>query len=444
MATNARERTLALPPVPASAGLARRLVREVLTQARREGWRDAAELAVSELVTNAVLHAHTTVTITARCDAHELRVDVRDANPTLPSQRHYGEQATTGRGMALIAAVTTAHGVTALGTSGKVVWFSLADNPADPEPPDLLAGWSDQPDSLDDSTRRAQRHITLAGLQPTLWLAATQHHDALLRELALVRANQQQSVQDLAAADQARFCVRQAMDRALADAQGQARARLPLPPNHPTQLDQLPAEIDLSVEVPDENAAAGFALLQDVLDEAERLASGERLLARPGLHEIVAVRDWVCEQAISQLAGEQPSRWPGTAAAHFAQSLDQTERRLDWDPTHVQDSTRGVVAADEANRIVAISRPLADLLGWQPEDLIGRRVVAIVPPRFREAHVAGFTRHLTTGEAHALGVHLTLPVLHADATEFDCDFFIEAHRASSGRTVYLAWVTPLT
>ncbi len=145
----------------------------------------------------------------------------------------------------------------------------------------------------------------------------------------------------------------------------------------------------------------------------------------------------------SQLAGGQPSRWPGTAAAHFTQHLDQTERRLDWDPTRVQESVR-VVAADEGNRIVAISRPLADLLGWPPEDLIGRRVVAINPPRFRQAHVAGFTRHLTTGEAHALGVHLTLPVLHADSTEFDCDFFIEAHRARSGRTIYLAWVTPLT
>ncbi len=443
MAAGRAGSTLELEPTPASASAARRLVREVLVQAGREQWRDAAELAVSEIVTNAVLHAHTTVTITAHCDAHELRVDVRDNNPTLPSQRHYGEQATTGRGMALIAAVTTAHGVRALGASGKVVWFSLADDPADPKPPDLLVGWDDQP-ALEDSTQRAQRHITLAGLQPTLWLAATQHHDALLRELALFRANQQQSVEDLAAADQARFCIRQAMDRALADAQLQARARLPLPPNHPARLDQLPAEIDLTVEVPGVDTAAAFAVLQDVLDEAERLASGQRLLARPGLPEIVAVRDWLCEQAITQLAGGQPARWPGTAAVHLRQHLDQTEHRLDWDPTRVQDSDRGVVAADDANRIVAISGPLADLLGWQPEDLIGRRVLAIVPPRFRQAHVAGFTRHLTTGEAHALGVHLTLPVLHADATEFDCDFFIEAHRARSGRTVYLAWVTPLT
>jgi PAS domain S-box-containing protein len=41
-----------------------------------------------------------------------------------------------------------------------------------------------------------------------------------------------------------------------------------------------------------------------------------------------------------------------------------------------------VIAADDANRIVAVSRPLARLLGWRPEDLAGRRVVTVVPPRF--------------------------------------------------------------
>jgi len=115
---------------------------------------------------------------------------------------------------------------------------------------------------------------------------------------------------------------------------------------------------------------------------------------------------------------------------------------IDWDPSQISDSDRGAVAADDSNRIIAISRPLADRLGWDPADLVGRRVVAIVPPQFREAHVAGFTRHLTTGEAHALGVELDLPVLRADGTEVLCSFFIEAHRTPSGRAVYVSWVTP--
>ena len=67
--------------------------------------------------------------------------------------------------------------------------------------------------------------------------------------------------------------------------------------------------------------------------------------------------------------------------------------------------------------------------------------MTIIPPQLREAHVAGFTRHLATGEAHVLGVPLRLPVLRADGTEVECDYLVE--RADSpGRTVYLAWITP--
>lgn len=104
---------------------------------------------------------------------------------------------------------------------------------------------------------------------------------------------------------------------------------------------------------------------------------------------------------------------------------------------------RGVVAADQANRIVAISVPLARLLGWDLADLIGRRVVALIPPQLREAHVAGFSRHLSTGEAHVLGVPLTLPVLHADGTQIPCTFMVEQAAAGPGRSMYLAWIEPV-
>ncbi len=66
----------------------------------------------------------------------------------------------------------------------------------------------------------------------------------------------------------------------------------------------------------------------------------------------------------------------------------------------------------------------------------------IIPPRFREAHVAGFSRHLSTGDARALGVELILPVLRADGTELDCRFLIDSEAAGGG-VVYRARITPL-
>jgi PAS domain S-box-containing protein len=114
-----------------------------------------------------------------------------------------------------------------------------------------------------------------------------------------------------------------------------------------------------------------------------------------------------------------------------------------WDATLVRDSDRGVVAADDTNRIVAVSRPLAALLGWQVDDLVGRRVVTLIPPALREAHVAGFSRHLSTGEAHVLGRPVDLPVLRSDGTQVMCRFLVERAPTNPGRSVYVAWISPL-
>jgi len=68
--------------------------------------------------------------------------------------------------------------------------------------------------------------------------------------------------------------------------------------------------------------------------------------------------------------------------------------------------------------------------------------VTLIPHRLREAHVAGFTRHLSTGASHVLDVPLTLPVLRADGTEFTADFLVQQAPNSRGRAVYLAWIEP--
>jgi len=105
----------------------------------------------------------------------------------------------------------------------------------------------------------------------------------------------------------------------------------------------------------------------------------------------------------------------------------------------VRSAARPVVAADDSNRIIAVSPALADLLGWVVDDLVGRRVVTLIPPRLREGHVAGFSRHLSTGEARLLGIPLQLPVLRADGTEIRCAVLIEQAAAEQGRRLYLAW-----
>ncbi len=393
-------RTAVLPPEAASAGAARRLLLDALRDAGRERWADNGTLAITELVTNAVLHTGTTVEVTIAVGPDEVDVRVHDDSPVLPLPRAYGPQATTGRGLRLVTALTSDCGVHPRDdVGGKEVWFRIRDDAQVVEPTvdDLLAAWD-----LDDVSAFAAwdsdegraalespvaRPVALRAMPALLWLATRQHHDGLLRELTLYVAEHDDVTVDLGLADRARLLITRTL---LAELE-----RLgvdPLAPDIAVLQEQLGQGVDLELAVPDDLGLA-YEALQDALDAAERLAAEGRL--------------------------------------------------LDWDDTLVRESDRPVVAADDTNRIVAVSRPLAELVGWQVEDLLGRRVVTLIPPQLREAHVAGFSRYLSTGEARVLGRALDLPVLHADGRQLRCRYLVEEAPAQAGRTVYLAWIDPL-
>jgi PAS domain S-box-containing protein len=439
---------LTLPGQPGSVGRARRFVRTTLDAADRAGWAEAAELAASELVTNAVLHAHSDIELRVNVKSSHVRIEVRDRSSAFPMPRSYGATATTGRGLDLVARLSSDHGVEALAGGGKVVWCCVnSEMPAAVVDADFeLDDWVDLVEATPTQATADDVDITLIGLPPTLWLAAREHHDALLRELALVQASlpdqHERSVlaDDLAAADTARSRIGDAVVAAVERARRKGTASLPLPEHHPGDLPAVPATLDLDLRVRRDEVHL-YARLQDVLDTGERLAQADELLARPGLPEIVAVRDWACEQIIAQTAGSPRARWVGADDERFA-AVTAERSTADWSNDIVSQADTGMIAVDDANRIVAVSPPLLAALGWHADELVGRRVVAIVPARFREAHVAGFSRHLSTGIGRALDVSLRLPVLRGDGSEVECTLLIHAEHTPSGRTIYVARIEP--
>lgn len=443
---------LRLGPDLQAPGAARRLVRELLAEAGRDAWVDAAELATSELVTNAALHAQTAIEVSVALGARELRVEVRDHSPATPRQRSYGQQATTGRGMGMVAAMTDRCGVIQR-ADGKTAWFVLEEGAAEPTLEEVLAAFDEEqwevthapPESPTAGDGGAvAREVTLLGVPPTLWHAAQEHHDAMLRELRLYGASHPEADLDLTTAEAARASLLDLVaDRAQA-AQRAAGPEVTLPAGHPSPWREIREPVDLTLEVLPE-AAAATAALQDVLDAGEQLAGDGALLAFPGQPEIVAVRDWLCEQVQSQLRDVPPRPWAGSADKRFEVDAEAARTSAGTAAVieRVRTSPRGVVGSDARNRILAVSAPLAAQLGWEVDDLVGRRIVALIPPSLREAHIAGFSRHLSTGQAHVLGVPLVLPVLHASGHEVLCDFVVEQVGAEAGRSLYLAWIEPL-
>lgn len=72
-------------------------------------------------------------------------------------------------------------------------------------------------------------------------------------------------------------------------------------------------------------------------------------------------------------------------------------------------SDEAILATDAASIIVAVTPPVLRFLGYEHEDqLVGRRLIVIVPERFHQAHIAGTTLHVTNGRDPLLGIDLTV------------------------------------
>jgi len=118
------ESTVSLPAELASVSRARRFVRDELDAAGADGFEEGAVLLVSELVTNAVLHARTAAEVTVRATDERVWIGVRDESPVTPAPKRYGVDAATGRGLQLVERIAARWGVDT-DSAGKTVWFEL-------------------------------------------------------------------------------------------------------------------------------------------------------------------------------------------------------------------------------------------------------------------------------------------------------------------------------
>src|SRR3954453_2999192 len=116
--------SLQFPPDHAAAAKARRFISDTM---RSWGYDDSvadAQLLVSELVTNAVLHARSATRVTVERNGRTLRVSVFDRNPARPRLRELGPEAVTGRGLLLVDRIAQRRGVDT-NDEGKCVWFEV-------------------------------------------------------------------------------------------------------------------------------------------------------------------------------------------------------------------------------------------------------------------------------------------------------------------------------
>ena len=425
MGQEARAARELLPAHPSSVRAARKAIREWLTGVGCEALAEDAELAVSELVTNALVHAGTPVEMVAHVDVGFVRIEVADGSVHLPRVREYAMTSGTGRGLKLLDRTVDRWGAHRQGP-GKVVWFELNSDDDGNRAPEIEP--DDVPSMTADALGVELLHLPL--LLHAAWLEAA---EALLREHLLVRID---SSEPAAALE---------MHAAASEAMTVLAEQVPAPEleTDPDALMAGAVEPFVSLErlvllVP-RASVSHFDCLDEALDDALELARAGLLLTPPTQPEVQALRRWISSEVRRQAAGELARPW--------SQSIDPgiapDAAPIDWPTAEVDNSTAAVVAADDANRIVAVSASALDHLGYsERSELVGQRLLALIPTRFHQAHLAGFTLHLSNGRSPLLGRPVTVPVLLRDGTERPTELTVTAQHLPDGRKVFLAELGP--
>jgi hypothetical protein len=319
---------------------ARRLVKEAVTSGLGAE-ADDVELVVSELVTNAVLHGAPPVTIALWDIGRAVRVEVGDHGQMLPIVGRASPEMMTGRGLSLVAALSTGWGVVEQAGGGKVIWAEVADSasvttaPTDPADLEaLVAAWA-QWDKSDEPIFT----VRLGAVPTEFLIAAKAYIDNLVREFTLARADSAASGTPMSPVVTRLIetvTVGFAEPRAEIKRQAIAAAR------------QGWAETDLVLRLPASAADAAAAYLA-ALDEADRYARSAWLLTlvTPPSHRVF--RHWYLSSLVEQLRsharGELPPQPPTFADALAIEVNELAETRDAVDRMHLLENVTGQLAS---------------------------------------------------------------------------------------------------
>ncbi len=280
---------------------ARRWMADVCDEIGRPDLRDNAQLALSEVVTNAILHGDPPVTLRLRGTVSHPRVEVRDASPEQPAfpeieigQEFLGDLPTFGRGLAIVAHTSEAWGAERDG-QGKLVWFVPSTTPRASPAPGVLEGWDDEDDEVPFATGPFivvhLLHAPVVALQGTLAHGAELRRE--LRLLALAHQDTYPVASDLSA-----------YFTALArDFRGQLGGAPLLEALHTGR-----SHLDLEIKAPLDTEQR-FGRLHELLELADAFCRNERLLTLARSDQQVVFQKWLFGEFVRQGRGEAPAPW---------------------------------------------------------------------------------------------------------------------------------------
>jgi anti-sigma regulatory factor (Ser/Thr protein kinase) len=295
-----------LAPGPRGAAQARRWVAEVCAEIGRRDLRESAELAMSEVVTNAILHGKGPVTVRLRGTRDHPRVEVRDASADPlalvaddPAHDFVDDLPTFGRGLSIVASFSEAWGAERDG-DGKLVWFVPAATPPAEPSVGVVLGWDDEAEmpafAADDTITVQLRDVPVELMQGML-----SHGAEIRRELRLLAVAHHETYP--VASDLSAYFNALARDFRWQFG-GEGLQRAILGGRSTTDLD-VTAPLD---------AADRFARLMELYELADAFCRNEQLLTLARRPEQVEFQTWLFGEFVRQGTGEDPRPWSSARA----------------------------------------------------------------------------------------------------------------------------------
>jgi anti-sigma regulatory factor (Ser/Thr protein kinase) len=281
---------------------ARRWVADLCAEIGRPELAECAQLGVSELVTNALLHGEPPITVRMRGTAEHPRVEVRDSSveaPILPSEpldrpETDGLLLTFGRGLSIVARCSVAWGAE-IEDDGKVVWFAPAAEFADgPGVPGAVTGVDHSRLKATPTRDRVRIHILDVPL--ALFVGFQQHFRELRREVRLL-ALAHESDYPLAKSLSDLFG---SLDRQLREGIGVEQIE--------AALAQGSESTDLVVHMPRATATT-LVRFVELLELADEFCRAERLLSLARSAEQRKFQAWFLTEFVRQANGSAPRSW---------------------------------------------------------------------------------------------------------------------------------------
>lgn len=281
-----------------SVAQARRLVERQLDDWGQSDLSDDARLVVSELLTNAALHAKPPIRLRLARLPTGVRLEVSDGSPEVPLKARAGSDVMTGRGWSLVEALCDSWGVQPAG-HGKVVWATLLPPSGDAsEIPAVFDSHTVDTDlmNLGQSSRldkdAIRYEVTLGDVPTELLLAAKAHIDSLIREFALLASG--------AAGGAISPVPRELMSLIERVVGNFSEARQSIKKQALRAAERGEPRTQLTLHLPLSAADAGLAYL-DALDEVDAYCRNEHMLTleSPPAHRLF--RSWYVEELVEGL-----------------------------------------------------------------------------------------------------------------------------------------------